>query len=57
MGAINIELLKRLCEAPGVPGREDQIRAETVEALRPLVDDVRVDVMGNVIGLKRGSDG
>ncbi len=57
MGAINIELLKRLCEAPGVPGREDQIRAVTLDALRPLVDDVRVDVMGNVIGLKRGGGG
>lgn len=46
LGAINVELLKRLCEAPGVPGREDQIRSVTLEALRPLVDEVSVDILG-----------
>ena len=50
MAAINVALLKRLCEAPGIPSREDAIRAVVIDALRPLVDDLRVDVMGNVVG-------
>ena len=52
---MHYDLLKRLCETPGVPGKEDPIRAVVIEALSPLVDSVEVDVMGNVIGLKRGN--
>ncbi|MCO5044727.1 MAG: M42 family metallopeptidase [Kiritimatiellae bacterium] len=51
---MNIELLKKLCETPGVPSREDRLRAVVKEALAPLVDDLTVDVMGNVIGRKAG---
>ena len=54
MTEINFDLLKRLCEAPGVASREDQVRTITVEALRPLVDDLRVDALGNMVALKRG---
>ncbi|MGC4044572.1 MAG: M42 family metallopeptidase [Armatimonas sp.] len=54
---LNFELLKRLCETPGVPGREEQIRAVVTDALNPLVDELSTDVMGNVIGVKRGVDG
>lgn len=51
---VNFPLLKRLCETPGIPGREDALRAVVIEELRPLVDSVEVDVMGNVIGRRRG---
>ena len=54
MSEINFDLLKRLCEAPGVASREDQVRAVTVDALRPLVDDLRVDALGNVMGIRKG---
>jgi putative aminopeptidase FrvX len=57
LATINIDLLKRLCEAPGIPGREDTIRPIVVEALRPLVDEISVDILGNVIGVKRGNGG
>lgn len=54
---LNFELLKRLCEASGVAGREDQV-AEIVRAeLNGLVDDVSTDVLGNVVGVKRGNGG
>ncbi len=53
--AIDYDLLKRLSETPGVPSREEQIRSVISEALRPLVDDIRVDAMGNLVGRKRGS--
>ena len=52
---INIGLLKRLTETPGVAGREEQVRALVIEELRPLVDELRVDTLGNVIGLQKGS--
>ena len=53
----NYDLIKRICEAPGIPGREDAVRPIVIEALEPLVDDIRVDALGNVIATKRGSGG
>jgi endoglucanase len=57
LATINVALLKRLCEAPGISSREDLIRPIVLEALTPLVDELRVDVMGNVIGVKNGKGG
>ena len=51
---MNLSLLKTLCDAPGVPGREDQLRAIVMKELKPLVDTLEVDVMGNVIGRRKG---
>src|SRR5689334_15254670 len=52
--ALNIELLKRIAETPGISGREDQVRALILEELRTLTDEVSVDRLGNIIALKRG---
>jgi tetrahedral aminopeptidase len=49
------ELLRTLSEATAVPGKEDAMRTVMKEVLAPLVDEVSVDVMGNVIGRKRGN--
>lgn len=54
---MNFQLLKTLCETPGVPSREEPIRAVVIDALKPLVDSISVDVMGNVIGHKKGTGG
>jgi putative aminopeptidase FrvX len=51
---LNISLLKKLTETPGISGREEQVRAIMVEELRALTDDVSVDRLGNVIAWKRG---
>jgi endoglucanase len=51
---MDFSLLKTLCETPGVPGREDRIRTVVKDALAPLVDQIDVDVMGNVIARKAG---
>jgi len=51
---MDFNLLKELCESAGVSGREDQLRYMVKDALFPLVDTIDVDVMGNVIGHKRG---
>jgi endoglucanase len=54
---VDFDLLKRLSEAPGVPSREERIRRVVVEALRPAVDEVRTDALGNAVFLKRGGGG
>lgn len=54
---INVDLLKRICEAPGIPGREEQVREVVVRELEPLVDEIRVDALGNVIATKKGRGG
>ncbi len=53
--AVNLDLLKRLSETPGVSGREERVRAIVIEELRPLVDELAVDALGNVIAIKRGA--
>lgn len=54
---LNFDLIKRICEAPGIPGREDAVRAIVLEEMRPLVDEISIDALGNVIGVKKGSGG
>jgi len=50
-----MRLLKRLCEAYGVAGFEDEVRDVVVEELKRLCDEVRVDALGNIIAFKRGT--
>ncbi len=52
--AINVKLLKKICEAPGVPGYETKIRQLILKEVTPLVDEVSVDNIGNVIAIKKG---
>src|SRR5207244_1061193 len=54
-GNVNFDLLKRLCETPGISSREERMRALVAGELQPLTDGITVDAMGNVIGEKRGS--
>ncbi len=53
---LNEELLKRLVETPGVPGREEQQREIAREELGALTDEVRTDPLGSVIGTKKGRE-
>lgn len=55
--AIDLPLLKELCEAPGAPGREEKIREIVIRELGPICDEIRIDALGNVIALKKGSEG
>ncbi len=50
-----MELLRKLSEAAGVPGHEGAIRAIITEALSGVVDEIRVDNLGNLIGHKKGT--
>ncbi len=55
--AINLPLLRELCQAPGAPGHEEKVRDIVVRELTPLCDEVKVDPIGNVIARKQGSEG
>lgn len=54
--AINVELLSRICEAPGAPGFEKKIRELVLEEIKGLADEVKVDNMGNVTAIKKGRE-
>ena len=47
------EYAKILCDEPGPSGFETAAAQKAVELLTPLVDEVRIDRLGNVIGLRR----
>ncbi|AZR72833.1 peptidase M42 [Anoxybacter fermentans] len=47
-------LLKRLTEAAGLPGMEDEVRNLIKEEVKDLVDDMRTDALGNLITYKKG---
>ncbi|MHC4473697.1 MAG: M42 family metallopeptidase, partial [Planctomycetota bacterium] len=49
-----MDLLKELTEAVAPPSFEDEIREICRRELTPLVDDIKVDAMGNLIAVKRG---
>lgn len=51
------DLIKKLTEAYGPSGREEQIRDLIRAEVEPLADEVRIDALGNLIALKRGSGG
>ena len=52
--SINVALLKRICETPGVPGHEQKVRELITKELKGVVDEISVDNMGNLIALKKG---
>jgi len=54
--ALNIPLLKKICEIAGAPGYEKRIRDLVIEEVTPLVDEVRTNNMGNVYAIKRGKE-
>ncbi len=53
---INVQLLKAICETPGVPGYEQRIRELVIREVKPLVDELEVDNLGNVLAIKRGRE-
>jgi endoglucanase len=48
------KLLQKLSEAFGPSGREQTIAALVADAMRPWCDEVEIDAMANVVGIKRG---
>lgn len=54
IGAAQIRLLERLCNACAVSGDESEVRAIVLEHIRPLAAEVRVDALGNVLATRPG---
>jgi tetrahedral aminopeptidase len=48
-------LLEKLCNFPGVSGFEEPVREVIADLVRPLVDELRVDTLGNLLATRRGS--
>jgi endoglucanase len=49
-----VDVLEKLSDANGVTGREDQVRRLMKKYLKPYVDEVREDKLGNLIAFKKG---
>jgi putative aminopeptidase FrvX len=54
IGASQIKLLEKLSNVIGVSGDESAVRKIVYEEIKLVVDDIKTDVMGNVIATKRG---
>ncbi|MCD6286666.1 MAG: M42 family peptidase, partial [Anaerolineae bacterium] len=50
-----MELLRVLSDTPGVSGFEERVRKIVIAELEPVCDEVQVDRIGNVIGIKRAA--
>ena len=51
---INIKLLAEICEVAGAPGHEQRVREIILREVRPLVDEIKIDNLGNVLAIKKG---
>lgn len=51
------DLLKRLSEACGISGFEDEIREILKDELKDCVDEMETDIMGNLITTHKGKEG
>lgn len=53
---IDFELLKKISETPGAPGFENKIRQLIKEEISGLVDEMFIDSMGSLIGIRKGRE-
>ena len=51
---INTQLLAKICETAGAPGHEQRIREIVLKEVTPLVDNIEIDNMGNILAIKKG---
>ncbi|MBS7632271.1 M42 family metallopeptidase [Candidatus Bathyarchaeota archaeon] len=49
-----VENLEKLSNVCGVAGREQEVGALTKKLLKPYVDEIKEDKLGNIIGIKKG---
>ena len=50
-----VDTLEKLSNACGVAGREEEIRDLMKDLLKPNVDEINEDKLGNIIGVKKGN--
>ena len=56
LGAAQLRLLERLCNACAVSGNEGEVREIVLEQVRPHTSQVKVDALGNVLAIQEGTD-
>ena len=54
---MSIDLLRRLCETPGIPGREERVRALIEKEAEGLFDEMYTDAMGSLICTRKPTAG
>lgn len=54
-GNAQLKLLEKLCNVIGVSGDESEVRKIVLEEIKPYADEVKVDALGSVLAVKRGS--
>jgi endoglucanase len=54
IGAAQIRLLERLCNACAVSGDEGEVRKIVLEQVKPIANEVKVDALGNVLVTRLG---
>lgn len=54
---MNLDLLKRLCETPGVPGREERVRELIKKETEGLFDEYETDALGSLICTRKSKGG
>ena len=51
-----VSLLEKLSNAFAPPGYEDEVREIVRSELENVVDEIKIDALGNIIGIKHGND-
>ncbi len=55
IGKEQFDLLEKLCNAMAVSGDEQEVRQIVMEALKDQADEIKTDVMGNLLVTKQGT--
>jgi putative aminopeptidase FrvX len=55
IGNAQLKLLEKLCNASAVSGEEGEVRSLVLAEIKGHADEVRVDVLGNVLATKKGN--
>jgi len=50
---MDIDLFRRLCETPGIPGREERVRALITKETKGLFDSCETDAMGSYVCIRK----
>ena len=56
IGASQIKLLERLCNASGISGDEGEVRKIVLEEIKPYAEIIKVDALGSVLVTRTGKD-
>ena len=55
IGSTQFKLLEKLCNACAVSGDEGEVRKIVLDELEPHADEIKIDAMGNLLAIKKGS--